>query len=288
MFLTLTTTHEPATDLGYLLHKHPDRVQSFKQSFGTATVFYPEATEERCTAALLLEIDPVRMARSAARNSQDFSLGQYVNDRSYVASSLLGVAMADVFSTARTGRCDSRQEVADSALPLEIVIPVMPCRGGPDIAHRIFGPLGWRVDATAIVLDESFPQWGDSRYVRLTLSGLVRVADALNQLHVLLPVMDESKHYWQGPDELDKLLNSGGSWLANHPDQELITRRYLGRRASLVKSALVHQSLTRWRRLLMRIEQPLMLKRRNTAGSCVRSKLNAMVSAVASKQHNGL
>ena len=120
MMLTLTTTHSPATDLGYLLHKHPDRVQEFRQSFGTATVFYPEASEDRCTVALLLDVDPVRLARSRARNAPDFSLAQYVNDRSYAASSLLGVAMADVFSTARSGRCDSRQELADSAIPLEL------------------------------------------------------------------------------------------------------------------------------------------------------------------------
>lgn len=85
MLLTVTTTHGPATDLGYLLHKHPNRVQEFKQSFGTVTVFYPEATEERCTVALMLDVDPVQLARSRAKNAPDFSLAQYVNDRPYAA-----------------------------------------------------------------------------------------------------------------------------------------------------------------------------------------------------------
>jgi 3' terminal RNA ribose 2'-O-methyltransferase Hen1 len=236
--MTVSTTHRPATDLGYLLHKHPDRVQTFPQSFGVATVFYPEAGEDRCTVALLLDVDPVRLARSRARNAPDFSLAQYVNDRSYAASSLLGVAMADVFSTARSGRCASRQELADSAIPLEIVIPVLPCRGGPEVAHRLFEPLGWAVEATPIPLDEGFPAWGDSRYVRLRLTGRVRLADALNQLHVLLPVLDESKHYWQGVDEVDKLLRSGEGWLGDHPEKDLITRRYLGRQGALARLAL--------------------------------------------------
>ncbi|WP_030485730.1 3' terminal RNA ribose 2'-O-methyltransferase Hen1 [Nocardioides aequoreus] len=238
MLLTVTTTQKPATDLGYLLHKHPERVQEFKQSFGTATVFYPEANEERCTVALMLDVDPIRLARSRGKNAPDFSLAQYVNDRSYAASSLLGVAMADVFSTARSGRCNSRQELADSAIPLEIVIPVLPCRGGAEIAHRLFEPLGWTVEADSIPLDDAFADWGDSRYVRLRLTGVVRLADALNQLHVLLPVLDESKHYWQGPDEVDKLLRSGEGWLATHPDANLITRRYLGRRGGLTRVAL--------------------------------------------------
>jgi len=238
VLLTVSTTHQPATDLGYLLHKHPDRVQEFKQSFGTVTVFYPEASDERCTVALMLSVDPVRLARSRARNSPDFSLAQYVNDRSYAASSLLGVAMADVFSTARSGRCNANQELADSAIPLEVVIPVLPCRGGPDIAYRIFEPLGWAVDAEPIPLDDAFSEWGDSRYLSLKLTGVVRLADALNQLHVLLPVLDESKHYWQGPDEVDKLLRSGEGWLATHPDADLIARRYLGRGGGLTRTAL--------------------------------------------------
>jgi 3' terminal RNA ribose 2'-O-methyltransferase Hen1 len=238
MLLTVSTTHNPATDLGYLLHKHPDRVQEFRQSFGVATVFYPEASNERCTVALVLDIDPIRLARSRARNSPDFSLAQYVNDRSYAASSLLGVAMADVFSTARSGRCTSRQELADSPIPLEISIPVLPCRGGQEVAHRVFAPLGWTVEAEPIVLDDRFPDWGTSRYVRLRLTGRVRLADALNHLHVLLPVLDESKHYWQGPDEVDKLLRSGEGWLATHPDSTLIARRYLGRGGGLTRVAL--------------------------------------------------
>jgi 3' terminal RNA ribose 2'-O-methyltransferase Hen1 len=213
-------------------------VQEFKQSFGSVTVFYPEATEKRCTVALMLNVDPVRLARSRKKNAPDFSLAQYVNDRSYAASSLLGVAMADVFSTARSGRCNARQDLADKAIPLEIAIPVLPCRGGPDIARRIFGPLGWEVDAEPIPLDDAFAEWGESRYLRLHLSGTRRLADALNQLHVLLPVLDESKHYWQGPDEVDKLLRSGEGWLAAHPDAELITRRYLGRGTGLAQTAL--------------------------------------------------
>jgi 3' terminal RNA ribose 2'-O-methyltransferase Hen1 len=238
VLLTISTTHRPATDLGYLLHKHPDRVQEFRQSFGTTTVLYPEASDERCTALLTLAVDPVRLARSRGRNSPDFGLAQYVNDRPYAASSLLGAALADVFGTARSGRCDSRQELADSAIPLEIVVPVLPCRGGVELAHRIFEPLGWTVEATPIPLDEQFPEWGDSPYLHVMLRGTVRLADALNQLYVLLPVLDEAKHYWQAGDEVDKLLRSGGSWLTGHPERELIVRRYLGRSRALAGVAL--------------------------------------------------
>ncbi|MFD8564091.1 3' terminal RNA ribose 2'-O-methyltransferase Hen1 [Streptosporangium canum] len=237
MLLTISTTARPATDLGFLLHKHPDRVQEFGQSYGTARVFYPEAGEERCTAALMLDVDPVRLVRSRGRSTPDYALGQYVNDRPYAASSLLAVALADVFRTARTGRCDSRPELAAGPIPLEITLPVLPCRGGPEMAHRFFEPLGWTVGAQAVPLDEGFPEWGDSRYVRLSLRGEVRLADALNHLYVLLPVLDDAKHYWIASDEVDKLIRAGESWLAAHPDRSLITRRYLGRRWALARTA---------------------------------------------------
>ncbi|MGI5288511.1 3' terminal RNA ribose 2'-O-methyltransferase Hen1 [Nonomuraea polychroma] len=238
MLLTITTTASPATDLGFLLHKHPGRVQGFSQSFGTATVFYPEAGDGRCTAALMLEVDPIALVRSRGKGSPDFSLSQYVNDRPYAASSLLAVALGDVFRTARAGRCKARPELPGQALPLELRLPALPCRGGPDLARRLFEPLGWEVEAQALPLDEGFPEWGESRYVGLTLRGATRLADALNHLYVLLPVLDDGKHYWIAPDEVDKLIRAGEGWLGGHPERGLIARRYLGRRWSLARTAL--------------------------------------------------
>lgn len=239
MLLTLTTTHNPATDLGYLLHKHPARAQQFAVSVGTAHVFFPEATERSCTAALLLEVDPVGVVRR--RQEQDgsaFALGQYINDRPYAASSMVAVALARVFRTAMTGRCDQRPELAARPIPLAVRVPALPCSGGAELASRLFAPLGWQVEARAVPLDDSFPTWGDSRYLDLRLRGTVRLADALHHLYVLLPVLDDAKHYWVSTEEVDKLIRAGSGWLAGHPDRELITRRYLAHSRELVRSAV--------------------------------------------------
>ncbi|WP_280400403.1 3' terminal RNA ribose 2'-O-methyltransferase Hen1 [Nocardia carnea] len=243
MLLTITCTPEPgsttpATDLGFLLHKNPDRVQEFGLSYGTAHVFYPHASAERCTAALLLEVDPVRLVRGRARDLQAFSLGQYVNDRPYAASSLLSVAIGSVFRSALRGECAQRPGLADTPLPLRLELPALGCRGGAGLVERIFAPLGWTVDATPLPLDPAFPEWGDSAHLRLVLTGTVRVADALNHLYVLLPVLDGAKHYWLDAGEVDKLLRAGGTWLAAHPERGWITRRYLARRQSLIRTAL--------------------------------------------------
>jgi 3' terminal RNA ribose 2'-O-methyltransferase Hen1 len=232
VLLTITTTRPPATELGYLLHKHPDRPQSFDVSAGQAHVFYPEATPERCTAALLLEIDPITLVRGHSSGE----LAQYVNDRPYAAGSMLAVAIKEAFRTALTGRCDARPALAAARLPLEIRVPALRCRGGATLADRVFAPLGWSVDAKTQAF--SPPQWGDSPYLDLRLTGEFRLADALNHLYVLLPVLDDAKHYWVSTEEVDKLIRAGGDWLAGHPEKELITRRYLVHQKRLTRSAL--------------------------------------------------
>ncbi|WP_433299756.1 3' terminal RNA ribose 2'-O-methyltransferase Hen1 [Actinoplanes sp. CA-030573] len=230
MLLTVTTTHAPATDLGYLLVKHPGKVHAFDVPTGMAYVMYPEATEQRCTAALMLDVDPRRLRLQ--RDS--FDLGQYVNDRPYAASSLLAAALAKVFRSALRGASRDRPELAARRIPLEIRVPVL--RGTPELATRLFAPLGWQVTAAPIPLEPEIG--GDSRYLDLRLSGTLRLADALNHLYVLLPVLDDNKHYWVAPDEIEKLLRSGEGWLAGHPDKILIARRYLAHKRALADSAL--------------------------------------------------
>lgn len=238
MLLTLSTTMPDATDLGYLLHKHPDRAQSFELPVGTAHVLWPQASRERSTVALLLEVDPVALVRSrASRGDGGAPLSQYVNDRPYAASSMLAVALGKVFRTAMTGRCDARPELARTAVPLEVHVPALASRGGADLVQRLFAPLGWSVTTGAIPLDEEVPAWGPSPYVDLRLSGQLTLADALTQLYVLIPVLDDRKHYWVSTDEVDKLLRAGGRWLASHPERELITGRYLGHHRDLVQDA---------------------------------------------------
>src|SRR5687768_13420227 len=144
MLLTIATTHQPATDLGYLLHKNPARVQSFDTSFGRVHVFYPEAGEARCEAALLLDVDPVGLVRG--RGSGEGALDQYVNDRPYVASSFLSVAIAQVYGSALSGKCRDRPALVDAAIPLEARLAVVPSRGGEPLLRRLFEPIGYEVE----------------------------------------------------------------------------------------------------------------------------------------------
>jgi 3' terminal RNA ribose 2'-O-methyltransferase Hen1 len=244
MLLTITTTHKPATDLGHLLHKHPERLQTFDLPFGQAHVFYPEATEERCTAALLLDVDPIGLIR---RGVQFPRLDQYVNDRPYAASSFTSVAISRVFNTALGGKSKTHAELADTPMPLKAHLAVLPCSGGEGILRRLFEPLGYTVHATNHPLDGNFPEWGESRYFTVDLEATVRLQDLLTHLYVLIPVLDADKHYWVDEAEVEKLLRRGEGWLPSHPDRELIVNRYLRYRRSLTDDALAQ---------LLRDEEP--------------------------------
>ena len=239
MLLTLTTTHRPATDLGFLLHKHPERVFSFTLPMGHAQVFYPEVGEERCTVALLVELDPVELSRGRTGRGSGAPLEPYVNDRPYAASSFLTGALREAFGTAMSGRSKERQDLADEALPFEVHLPALPVRGTPELVHRLFGPLGYTVEAHLVTLDVQFPEWGDSPYLDLKLRGVVQLKVLLAHLSMLIPVLDDDKHYFVDEGEIERLQRLGEGWLDTHPERELILRRALKHQRDLLRLAAV-------------------------------------------------
>ena len=240
MLLSITTTHSPATDLGFLLHKHPDKFQSVELSVGKAHIFYPEKSNAKTTICLLLNIDPIDLVRGARNLSGDgFSLGHYVNDRPYVASSFMSVAIAKAFSSAMNGRCKDKPELVNEALPFEVSITVLPApKGGESIIRRFFEPLGYEIEITRHILDDKFPEWGESRYFTLKLRNTITTKELLTHLYVLIPALDNDKHYFITKDEIEKLLEKGGDWLKSHPEKEQITRRYLINLGTLSRSAM--------------------------------------------------
>jgi 3' terminal RNA ribose 2'-O-methyltransferase Hen1 len=237
LFLSITNTKAPASDMGYLLHKNPDGVQSFDIPSGRVHIFYPENSENRCTLALLTDIDPVTLVRGRSGSEESGPLEHYINDRPYTASSFLSVAITKVFSSALNGTCNKRPELVSKPLSLEIKIAVVPCRGGEAVLRRLFEPLGYEVQVQRHPLDEKFPEWGDSLYYTVELKCEKTVSEMLTHLYVLIPVLDDDKHYWVGDDEVKKLLSRGEGWLSSHPEKKLIVERYLKHRNYLAKEA---------------------------------------------------
>jgi 3' terminal RNA ribose 2'-O-methyltransferase Hen1 len=150
-------------------------------------------------------------------------------------SSFLSVALNKAFRTAMNGVSSAREELADSELPLQAVVTVLPMRGGEHVVRQLFEPLGWRVELDVVPAPNG--EATSKAYARLRLSGTGRVGALLNHLYVLIPVMDDAKHYWVGDEEIEKLLKRGEGWLDRHPAKELVVRRYLRRRGFLARGA---------------------------------------------------
>ncbi len=227
VLLTITSRTAPARDLGHLLRKHPDQLQSFSLPFGTGYVFYSRADQDECTAALLIDVDPVGLVRGRSTSGESTGLvNAYVNDRPYAASSFLSVAIARIFGAALGGR-SKPEELATRDLSLEAVIsPVrISDAGWPD---RLFSPLGYRVEQSPT----------GKHYAKLRISACTTLARLLTHIYVLIPVMDGEKHYWVGDEEVEKLFRFGNEWLAIHPERELITSRYLARAPKLARAAI--------------------------------------------------
>lgn len=237
MLLTITYMGEKTQNLGYLLHKNPYRAQCFELSSGKAYVFYPEVSDTKSTAALLLDINPIDLARGKL-GTRDGGLFDYVNDRPYVASSFMSTALARVFNSAMNGRCDEFPELAQTPLDLTACVHMLPCRGNENLPSEIFEPLGYTVRTTSSVLDEKFPEWGNSSYIDLTISGKVTVADLLNHLYVLIPVFDKQRHYYVSEDEIHKLMKHGEGWLSTHPARNKIVHRFFSMKRSFAHKAI--------------------------------------------------
>jgi 3' terminal RNA ribose 2'-O-methyltransferase Hen1 len=240
MILNITTTFKPATDLGFLLHKNPDKFHIFELSVGKAYIFYPEKSEEKTTVSLLLDIDPIKMVRGSRKLGSDgFALGHYVNDRPYVASSFMSVALSKAFSSAMNGNCKEKPELVDMKFPFMITIAAVPApKGGEILIRKFFEPLGYKVELIRHQLDQKFPEWGESKYYTIELTHKITTKEMLSHLYVLIPALDNDKHYFVSQDEIEKLLQKGEGWLKYHPEKEQITRRYLINLNSLSRQAL--------------------------------------------------
>jgi 3' terminal RNA ribose 2'-O-methyltransferase Hen1 len=235
MLLNITCEGKEAPNLSYLLHKHPARVNSFPLSFGRALVFFPFLSDTRATASLLLDVDPLILAREKA-GAPD--LGDYVSPRPYSSSSFMSVAIARVYSSALGARCEAMPGLAAKELDLTATVAALPCHADKGLLNRVFEPLGYEVRYATSLLDEAFPAWGDGPYVDLVISGRSTLSAFLRHLYVLIPLFDNRKHYWVGYDEVDKLLRHGEGWLDGHPEKGIIVDRYLSSLRHLSRLAL--------------------------------------------------
>ena len=237
MLLQITTTHTPATDLGYLLNKHPDRLQSVELSVGKAHIFYPEANENICTACLLLDINPIDLVRT--RGQMAFLQQHYVNDRPYTSNSFLSTAMVKAFGSAMNGTAKGKPELVETPLELQANVYSLKADCEVSFIKELFEPLGYSLEVETLPLDETFPSWGKSKAVNLSLKKVTTLKELLSQLYVFILALDNDRHFWISQTDIDVLIRRGEGWLSSHPQKDWITRRFLRNLKSFTSQALL-------------------------------------------------
>lgn len=239
MILSITTTHTPATDLGFLLHKHPDKLQSIALALGQAHIFYPIAEESECTICLALDINPLDLVRNKKGSRAFFLQQHYVNDRTYTANSFLSTAIVKAFGSAINGTCQTMPELVETPIPLKATISSLKIDTDFSYLEKLFTPLGYTISYEILPLDDQFPSWGESKYVNLTIENTIKLKDLLSQIYLFILVLDNERHYWVGQSEVEVLVRRGGDWLEKHPLKEWITRRYLRNVKTYMNEALL-------------------------------------------------
>ncbi|MDX1924764.1 MAG: hypothetical protein SFT91_06070 [Rickettsiaceae bacterium] len=223
MILSITA-NQSLRDLGYLLNKDPTKLHNTSLSYGNAYLFFADIGDKKSMATLLLDINPVALVRKNDAHNSAFLLEEYVNDRPYVASSFMSIAINRVLGSAISGKSKLKQELSETSIELEVTISALPSRGGKELLYKLFEPLGYNINIKGHVLDNKFPEWGNSAYFTLTLQRKCLLSEFLTHLYILIPVLDNKKHYWIDEEEIEKLLRFGEGWLASHPEKDLITR----------------------------------------------------------------
>jgi len=225
MLLEISTTHNPATDLGFLLHKHPDKVQEIDLAIGKAHIFYPEANQNRCTICLLLDINPIEVIKSK-KNIRNFLQENYVNDRTYTSNSFMSTAIVKAFGSAINGTCHTRPELPETKMPFEVKLHAINVENESQL-KELFEPLGYEINYQKYDVDSQFVEWGKSKTITLSLKKTTTLQELLSQLYVFILVLDNERHYWIGNQEIDLLKRRGAGWLDSHPQKEWIIKRFL-------------------------------------------------------------
>lgn len=220
MLMTITCKGSDAQDLSWLLHKRPDRFQAFNLPYGTAYVFFPEYSDNKCIVTLLLDVESSGLNDICKAKDGEF---QYVNPRQYLSGSLLSGAITKVFASAIKGVCEEKPELVDKVFNYEMEITSFSCRLNPDYIEKLFLPLGYEIDFTkpSGQYSEIAQQFGNLKLIaRTTLQKL------LSQLFILLPVFDRQLHFWIGESQLEKFIRHSTGWLENHPEKSFIINEY--------------------------------------------------------------
>ncbi|PYF06198.1 3' terminal RNA ribose 2'-O-methyltransferase Hen1 [Ureibacillus chungkukjangi] len=225
MQLTIRGTGQDIQVISYLLAKNPNNLYERRVSGHLVRMFFSQFSEEEVEVTFFVTPDPIELSRN---NSKVYDITSYINDREFVVSSIFCTFLRTALGTALNGKpVEEYEPWVNHPFPLEFSFgPVASQLTDQDI-QSLFQPLGYAVEITYGEADYNMDFKSKSSARFITLKGSTTLQMGLRQLFVLIPVLDNYKHYYIDEQEVEKIVRYGEGWLDKHPKREFILRQAL-------------------------------------------------------------
>lgn len=221
MQLSLNVKGNGAEAVSYLLAKNPNNLYERDEKGFKVRSVYSVFTKEEVKYLIYVKPDPIDLVRSSP---QVYDISHYINDREFAVSSLFVSAIRKALGTALNGKPQEEYvQWVEHRFDMEVAFgPIATDLPDGELAE-LFKPIGYNVE----IKRAASTLRSKSSALFITLTGKQTIQNLLKHLFILIPVIDNYKHYFIDEREIEKVDRYGEGWLDAHPLKQFIVKRAL-------------------------------------------------------------
>ncbi|WP_407270561.1 3' terminal RNA ribose 2'-O-methyltransferase Hen1 [Radiobacillus sp. PE A8.2] len=225
MQLTIHATGENVQVLSFLLAKNPTNLYERESKGHLVRMFYSKFMPSEVEATIFVTPDSIELVKN---NNNAYDITHYINDREFAVSSIFTSLIRSALATALNGNTkEEYQAWVKHCFPFTFGFGPVSTDLSDEQITNLFEPLGYEIDIEKRELDYDFSLKTTNHVRYINIHGTTTLQTGLRQLFVLIPVLDNYKHYYIDEKEIDKLQRYGEGWLDQHPSKDMIIRRAL-------------------------------------------------------------
>jgi 3' terminal RNA ribose 2'-O-methyltransferase Hen1 len=225
MQLTIQASGDNVQAISYLLAKNPNNLYERNHKGHLVRLFYSKFTETELEVTIFVTPDPIEMVKN---NSNSYDITHYINDREFAVSSIFCSFIRSALGTALNGQPkEEHLKWVNHPFSFNFEFGPVVSSLSDEKLMNLFEPIGYEVTINRPEIEYSFPIKTKSSARYLSIKGMKTLQEGLRHLFVLIPVIDNYKHYFIDEKEIEKLERYGEGWLEQHPLRDLIYRQAL-------------------------------------------------------------
>lgn len=225
MQLTIQASGDNVKAISYLLSKNPSNLYERNHKGHLVRLFYSKFTETELEVTIFVTPDPIELIKN---NSNSYDITHYINDREFAVSSIFCSFIRSALGTALNGQPKEEHiKWVDHPFPFTFEFGPVVSTLTDEKLMNLFEPIGYEVTINRPEIEYSIPIKTKSSARYISIKGMKTLQEGLRHLFVLIPVIDNYKHYFIDEKEIEKLERYGEGWLEQHPLRDLIYRQAL-------------------------------------------------------------